>query len=224
MKFLTDVWHWMAAHPAAATAIVAGLISILNAATTIWSDHPKAIKWFTFIISILSVIRSRGEATKPGILGALKFPLVPEVSSRPASPDVNSTTGAITSALFPFALVSLLASGCPATTGQNQFDPATALNTACALEPALNTIVTAGVCDNLKEPAKTTCLKVAAIAHVIAPAILAGVGAIYDTCRGATPRSLTPPKAEPKTVTPASKPVLPPPPLQDKMKDKAPVK
>jgi len=196
---IQNAWNWVLAHQVTVGLIIAVLIQIINAATTIWTDHPKAVKWLTFLISILSVVRSRGAATVPGLIGALKFPLVPELP--PKTP--GGSSGVITTML---ALVVLTTSGCPATTGGSSFDPTVALNTACAFEPAVNVLVTVGVCNNLKEPAKSICLKVAAIAHAIGPAVLVGVGALYDACRGATPRSI--PKE--LNTAPASQPVVSP--------------
>jgi hypothetical protein len=198
---MQNVWNWMLTHQVTMGLIIAALIQIINAATTIWTGHPKAVKWLTFLISVLSVVRSRGAATEPGLLGALKLPLVPELPPKePLAP--SGTAGTITTML---ALV-VLTTGCPSTIPAGSFDPTVALNTACAFEPAVNTLVTVGVCNNLKEPSKSICLKVAAIAHAIGPAVLVGVGALYDACRGATPRSI--PK-ELNTAPAASQPTVP---------------
>jgi hypothetical protein len=62
------------------------------------------------------------------------------------------------------------------------------LDAACNSEPAVNMLVDNLVCNNLKEPAKSTCLKVSAIAHALAPGVLAGIGAMHDACKGETPR------------------------------------
>jgi hypothetical protein len=198
---IQNAWNWVLAHQVTVGLIIAVLIQVINAATTIWTDHPKAVKWLTFLISVLSIVRSRGAATAPGLLGALKFPLVPELPTKePTAP--SGTAGTITTML---ALV-VLTTGCPSASTGTTFDPATALNTACAFEPAVNVLVTVGVCNNLKEPAKSICLKVAAIAHAIGPAVLVGVGALYDACRGATPRAL--PKE--LNTAPASQPAVSP--------------
>lgn len=202
---MQNVWNWMLTHQVTVGLIIAALIQIINAATTIWTNHPKAVKWLTFLISVLSVVRSRGAATEPGLLGALKLPLVPELPSKePKAP--SSGAGTITTML---AIILIANSGCPSTIPAGSFDPAAALNTACAFEPAVNTLVTVGVCNNLKEPSKSICLKVAAIAHAIGPAVLAGVGALYDVCRGAAaprqvPKELIAPAASQPAVSPSS--------------------
>lgn len=199
---MQNVWNWMLTHQVTVGLIVAALIQIINAATTVWTNHPKAVKWLTFLISVLSIVRSRGAATEPGLLGALKLPLIPELPKK-GDPSLG---GVITTLL---AIILIANSGCPSTIPAGSFDPAAALNTACAFEPAVNTLVTVGVCNNLKEPSKSICLKVAAIAHAIGPAVLAGVGALYDVCRGAAaprqvPRELIVPAASQPAVSPSS--------------------
>lgn len=197
---LQSAWSWVLAHQAIVAAIAVFLISVLNAATTVWTDHPKAVKWLTFLVSILSIFRSKNAIEKPGLIAALKFPLIPETGTREASPGGPLITTMLT-------IILLTSTGCPSG-NPGAFDPKNALNTACTYEPALNTIITVGVCDNLKEPSKSICLKVAAIAHTIAPAVLTAVGGIYDACRGATPRQV--PKSLLKPATPASQPASTP--------------
>lgn len=177
---LANIGHWITAHWLIISGVLGALITILNAATSVWHDHPKTIRWLSVIISTLSVVRSKG--ADPGVLGALKLPFVPEFKSK----SMSSAVKVITSALLACALM-----GCTTTSsGTHGFDPGAALTTACAVEPSINILATAGVCDNLKEPAKSTCLKVSAIIHAAAPLLLSGAGAIYDACRGIAPRSL----------------------------------
>jgi len=200
---MLNAWHWLSAHWLVVSGVLAALITILNSATSLWHDHPKAVRWLSFIVSALSVVRSKG--AEPGALGALKLPLIPEFrASKPAPavvppPSPTDDTGPMsTTALIPFlvtvgsaGLLALSGSGCTATaSGGHAFDPASALSAACAVEPAINVLAVAGVCDNLKEPAKTTCKKVAALIHAVAPALLVGAGAIYDVCQGRAPKEL----------------------------------
>lgn len=173
-----QVIEWIQNNWSTFSIIIGGVITILNAATTLWYDHPKAIKWLTFLISALSVVKSKN--AEPGLLGAIKMPFIPEGKNK-KSPSI------ITSSLI--VVMSLMLIGCKTTTsGEQVFDPATALDVTCNMEPAANLIAKVAVCNNLKEPAKSTCLKVAATIHAMAPSVLAGIGAIYDVCKGQTPR------------------------------------
>lgn len=220
MTGLMNVWHWVSAHWLVVSTVLAGIITVLNAATSIWSDHPKAIRWLSIIVSALSVVRSKG--ADPGVLGALKFPFIPEKSGKPTAVSSTDDTGPMKiAAVFPFfvtagaaGLLALSVSGCIATPGGGHaFDPVTALSTACSVEPAINALAVAGVCDNLKEPAKSKCLKVAALIHAVAPALLVGAGAIYDVCQGRVPKELprlmdTTRALSPPASVPASLPVV----------------
>lgn len=67
---------WIKANWGLILIVIGAVCTVLNAATTIWRDHPTAVKWLSFIISALSVVRSKGEPDGP--LGALKLPGVPE--------------------------------------------------------------------------------------------------------------------------------------------------
>lgn len=209
---MMNAWHWVSAHWLVVSSVLAGVITVLNAATSIWSDHPKAIRWLSIIVSALSVVRSKG--ADPGVLGALKLPFIPEKSGKPAE-TVSSTddTGPMkVAAVLPFfvtagaaGLLALSGSGCIATPGGGHaFDPASALSMACAAEPAINALAVAGACDNLKEPAKTTCKKVAALIHAVAPALLVGAGAIYDVCQGRVPKELPRLMESTRTLSPPS--------------------
>jgi len=178
METLTNILHWCSNNWVFVTGIAGGLITILNASTNLWHDHPKAVKIFSILISALSVVKSKN--AEPGILGAIKLPFIPEFKNK-------NKSAVITSGIICIMLLTL--TGCKTiSTGEHVFDPATALDVTCNMEPAANLIAQIGVCNNLKEPAKSTCLKVAAIVHGLAPGVLAGIGAIYDVCKGQTPR------------------------------------
>jgi hypothetical protein len=176
-----EIFNWIQSHWAIFSVIAAGIVTILNAATTLWHDHPKAIKWLTLLISAFSLIKSKN--AEPGPLGAIKMPFIPESRNKSKSNITITTTILI---LF----MSLFLFGCKTTsTGNQVFDPATALDVTCNMEPAANLIAQVAICNNLKEPAKSTCLKVASTIHAMAPSVLAGIGAIYDVCKGETPRN-----------------------------------
>lgn len=86
--------------------------------------------------------------------------------------------------LLPLALVGAMLSGCVTTsTGERKFDAAKAVDTACAITPALSTIAQKGVCENLAEPARTKCLRIAAIVQASAGVGLAIGGSIAEACR-----------------------------------------
>lgn len=173
-----QVIEWIQNNWVTFSIIAGGLVTILNAATTIWHDHPKAIKWLTLIISALSVIRSKN--AEPGPLGAIKMPFIPESKNKKSSSVITSCF---------IVVMSLMLVGCKTTSaGEHVFDPATALDVACKMEPAADLIAQVAICNNLQEPAKSTCLKVASTIHAMAPSVLAGIGAIYDVCKGQTPR------------------------------------
>lgn len=79
---------------------------------------------------------------------------------------------------------SLAFSGCVTTsTGERKLDAAKAVDTACAITPALSTIAQKGVCENLAEPARTKCLRIAAIVQASAGVGLAIGGSIAEACR-----------------------------------------
>lgn len=198
MAFLTNVWQWASVHWLAVSGVLAALITILNAATSIWQDHPKAVRWLSLIISALSVVRSKG--AEPGVFGALKFPLIPEFKSK------------VVDKIITTSLVFILLASCRTVGGVQVFDPSTAVSTACGVEPAIYLLAQKGACDNLKEPSKSICVKVAALVHIGASVVLPVVGAIYDACKGETPREL-PKNAEapvpvpfPPALAPASAP------------------
>jgi folate-dependent tRNA-U54 methylase TrmFO/GidA len=87
-------------------------------------------------------------------------------------------------ALLPLALVGAMLSGCVTTsTGERKFDAAKAVDTACAITPALSTIAQKGVCENLAEPARTKCLRIAAIVQASAGVGLAIGGSIAEACK-----------------------------------------
>lgn len=86
--------------------------------------------------------------------------------------------------LLPLALVGVMLSGCVTTsTGERKLDAAKAVDTACAITPALGTIAQKGVCENLAEPARTKCLRIAAIVQASAGVGLAIGGSIAEACR-----------------------------------------
>lgn len=86
--------------------------------------------------------------------------------------------------LLPLALVGVMLSGCVTTsTGERKLDAAKAVDTACAITPALSTIAQKGVCENLAEPARTKCLRIAAIVQASAGVGLAIGGSIAEACR-----------------------------------------
>ncbi len=86
--------------------------------------------------------------------------------------------------LLPLALVGAMLPGCVTTsTGERKLDAAKAVDTACAITPALSTIAQKGVCENLAEPARTKCLRIAAIVQASAGVGLAIGGSIAEACR-----------------------------------------
>jgi len=88
-------------------ALVAGvLISILNAATTHWSEHTGAVKVLLWIVDCLSLIRSKG--TEGSTLGNAKLP-GPTGSS-------GVVDGKLTRAAIPLLLGAALMAGCICTT------------------------------------------------------------------------------------------------------------
>lgn len=94
---------WLTAHWGTIALVLGVLISLLNAATTHWSEHTGLVKWLLYIADALSIIRSKG--TSGSVLGNAKLPLVP-----------TGSTGIVDGKHLAWLLLpALLLSGCCST-------------------------------------------------------------------------------------------------------------
>lgn len=126
-----------------------------------------------FVLAVLKLISgSEAIAATVGILGGFGVAKAGSGSS--------SSAGAV-------ALVLCLCVGLAAcvttSTGQRQFDPVKAVDTACDLQPAVSTIAEKGVCENLPEPRRSKCIRINKLVSAGSSAALAIAGAITEACQ-----------------------------------------
>jgi len=87
-------------------------------------------------------------------------------------------------ALLPLSLIGVMLSGCVTTsTGERKFDATKALDTACALQPAVSVITEKGVCENLPEPRRSKCIRINKLVSAGTGAAMAIAGAITEACQ-----------------------------------------
>lgn len=118
---MKSIIEWLTVNWTTIVIVLGGLITILNAATQVWHEKAGAVRVLQFIISALSLVRSKG--ADPGALGALKLPLVPEL------PPKSTTRSGILGSVLLVMIVSLAGCANWQTTAKASLDAAGAATT-----------------------------------------------------------------------------------------------